>query len=215
MAQTLEHNGSLLVVTPIVVPTCDVDVDNIQQLDDEPNDVGGMTAEELKETFDKTGADIKSFINDDFIPAVLGDGLTEQARQEAEGERVANEQERVSNETDRDHAENGYTDESEVFHNGRVQNEQERVQAENARNVWETYDAAHSYVPGNKVAYDGSSYVCVTACTGIAPTDTDHWLLIAARGFPGSVVGAVPLDPDSSVVFSLGCDENGVYMVTQ
>lgn len=128
--------------------------------------------------------------------------------------RVQNETARQTAETARDHAENGYTDDQEVFHNGRVQAENERVAAENARNVWETYDAAHAYVPGNKVAYDGSSYVCTAACTGIAPPDTDYWTLIAARGRPGQVSDAVPLDEDSSVYFALGYDEDGLYVVT-
>ena len=139
------------------------------------------------------------------------------------------EDERRAAETQRQHNEYGYTDEEEEFHNGRVQNEtarqtaeagrvlaeQGRESAEEARSVWENYDPAKSYVPGNKVAYDGSSYLCTVACSGVLPTVTDNWLLIAARGFPGELVGAVPLDVNSSVVFALGCDENGVYMVTQ
>lgn len=39
------------------------DVQNIAKLDDEPNDVGGMTAAELKAAFDQAGVDIKTFVN--------------------------------------------------------------------------------------------------------------------------------------------------------
>ena len=105
MAQTLEHNKVVTQVVPITVPSCDVDVTVIQQLDDEPNDVGGLTAAELKAKFDETNAAVKSYINDELIPAVVGADATEQARAAAEAERVANEIERVSNETTRVNAE--------------------------------------------------------------------------------------------------------------
>ena len=105
MAQTLEHNQVVTQVVPITVPSCDVDVTVIQQLDDEPNDVGGLTAAELKAKFDETNAAVKRYINDELIPAVVGADATEQARAAAEAERVANEIERVSNETTRVNAE--------------------------------------------------------------------------------------------------------------
>ena len=105
MAQTLEHNEVITQVVPITVPSCDVDVTVIQQLDDEPNDVGGLTAAELKAKFDETNAAVKRYINDELIPSVVGADATEQARAAAEAERVANEIERVSNETTRVNAE--------------------------------------------------------------------------------------------------------------
>lgn len=39
------------------------EVNNVQALDDEPNDVTGLTAAQLKGKFDKAGADIKDYIN--------------------------------------------------------------------------------------------------------------------------------------------------------
>ncbi|WP_312281460.1 glycine-rich domain-containing protein [Oscillibacter sp.] len=42
----------------------------IQALDDEPNDVGGMTATELKATFDEGGEAVKEFLNGVLIPAL-------------------------------------------------------------------------------------------------------------------------------------------------
>lgn len=167
MAQTLIYNTTVEEVTPITLPTFDDDVDNVQQLDDEPNDVGGLTAQQLKEVFDKTGADIAAFLNNDLIPAVVADDATEQARQLAEGERVANEQERVSNE------------------NARVLAETGRVSAENARNVWEPYDNDKAYVVNNKVSYNGSSYVCKANTTGHDPTNATYWEMIAAKGADG------------------------------
>ena len=65
----------------------------------------------------------------------------------------------------------------------------QRVAAENARNVWEDYDNAKSYVPGNKVAYNGSSYLNIAPCSGVLPSDTEHWLLIAAKGVDGEGAG--------------------------
>lgn len=56
---------------------------------------------------------------------------------------------------------------------------------ENARKVFEEFNIAKSYVIGNKVAYLESSYVCIADCTGILPTDTTKWLLIAKKGEQG------------------------------
>ena len=40
-----------------------VDVNNIQALSDRPNTADGLTSHELKERFDKAGADIKDYLN--------------------------------------------------------------------------------------------------------------------------------------------------------
>lgn len=143
------------------------DMKIISALDDEPNDVGGLTAAELKAKFDEGGEAIKRYLNDTLIPAVVADGATEEHRAEAEAARVAAEQTRQSNET------------------ARQANEAKRQSAENARNVWENYDASKAYVVGNKVAYGGSSYLCIKPCTGIAPPSAEYWLLIARKGDKG------------------------------
>ena len=143
MAQTLEHNEAITQVVPITVPSCDVDVTVIQQLDDEPNDVGGLTSAELKAKFDETNAAVKDYINGELIPAVVGADATEQARQEAEAERVSNEFERVSNENERESAETGRTSAESArasaesarasAETGRASAEAERVSAESGR----------------------------------------------------------------------------------
>lgn len=143
------------------------DMKIISSLDDEPNDVGGLTAAELKAKFDEGGEAIKRYINDTLIPAVVADGATEEHRAEAEAARVAAEQTRQSNEQTRQ------------------ANETSRISAENARNVWESYDASKAYVVGNKVAYGGSSYLCIKPCTGIAPPSAEYWMLIAKKGDKG------------------------------
>ena len=107
---------------------------------------------------------------------------TESARASAESTRQTNETTRVSAEKSRASAETA------------------RQTAENARNVWETYSASKAYVPGNKVSFNGSSYVCTAATTGHAPTDTAYWLLIAQKGADGAGAGdmlASVYDPQS------------------
>lgn len=143
------------------------DMKIISALDDEPNDVGGLTAAELKAKFDEGGEAIKRYLNDTLIPAVVADGATEEHRAEAEAARVAAEQTRQSNEETRQ------------------ANEMSRISAENARSVWESYDASKAYAVGNKVAYGGSSYLCIKPCTGIAPPSAEYWLLIAKKGDKG------------------------------
>lgn len=39
-------------------------VNNIQSLSDRPNTIDGLTSSQLKELFDKSGADIKTYINE-------------------------------------------------------------------------------------------------------------------------------------------------------
>lgn len=99
----------------------------------------------------------------------------ETARLLAEENRISAENDRVTAETARANAENK-----------RDSAEKSRVAAENARNFWQTYDASKAYVPGNKVSFDGSSYVCTAATTGHEPTDTAYWLLIAQKGKDGA-----------------------------
>lgn len=167
----------------------DGDLNIIQKLDDEPNDVGGLTSAELKAKFDESGNIIKKYINETLIPAVVADGATEEHRAEAEAARVAAEQTRQSNEETRQ------------------ANEAKRQSAENARNVWENYDASKAYVVGNKVAYGGSSYLCIKPCTGIAPPSAEYWLLIAKKGDKGEPGGgggqpAVEIDLSDKVTLS-------------
>lgn len=157
------------------------DMKIISALDDEPNDVGGLTAAALKAKFDEGGEAIKRYLNDTLIPAVVADGATEAAREQAETERRASEISRRHHEEQRVQAETG----RQNSEHARVIAEQTRQSAENARNVWENYDASKAYVVGNKVAYGGSSYLCIKPCTGIAPPSAEYWLLIAQKGDKG------------------------------
>lgn len=50
------------------------DLNIISRLDDEPNDVGGLTAAELKAEFDKAGNAVKDWLNTVLLPALEGGG---------------------------------------------------------------------------------------------------------------------------------------------
>ena len=113
----------------------------------------------------------------------------EQGRVSAEGQRKTNETARLSAEENRISAENDrVTAETARVNaeNGRVSAEAGRRAGEKARNVWEMYSASKAYVPGNKVSFGGSSYVCTVATVGHEPTDTAYWLLIAQKGMDGA-----------------------------
>lgn len=51
------------------------DISYISKLDNEPNDVGGFTPEELKAEFDKAANVIKAYLNETLIPLLEGLGL--------------------------------------------------------------------------------------------------------------------------------------------
>lgn len=167
MSEKLSADLNIIQSAPIELELLDGDLNIIQKLDDEPNDVGGLTSAELKAKFDESGIIIKKYINETLIPAVLAEDATEESRKQAEAARVAAEQVRQSNEAARQNA------------------EAQRVSAENARNVWEDYSASKAYAVGNKVASAGSSYLCIKPCTGIAPPNAEYWRLIAAKGAKG------------------------------
>ncbi|HIS63802.1 MAG TPA: hypothetical protein IAA83_00340 [Candidatus Avoscillospira avistercoris] len=116
------------------------DMDIIAALDDQPNDVGGLTAAELKAKFDEGGKAIQAFLNDTLIPEVVGLDATEASRKEAEQLRVASEQARVKAEQARVTAEQArVTAEAEREHAEylRQSGETGRIQGENTRRTQE------------------------------------------------------------------------------
>lgn len=63
------------------------------------------------------------------------------------------------------------------------------------------YAPATSYAPGDGVVNVGSSYLCLTACTGAAPPEGGdaNWLVLARRGLDGTGAGDMikaDYDPD-------------------
>lgn len=176
MAKKLTATLNAVQSAPIEIQYLNGDLSIIQKLDDEPNDVGGLTSAELKERFDRAGNIIKEYINETLIPAILAADATEADRTAAESARADAETQRVQAEVQR------------------VQNEQARQTAESARNDWGGYSSSKSYVKGNKVESGGDSYVCIVPCTGIAPPNTAYWQLIAAHGRDGKDGQGAPSD---------------------
>lgn len=227
-------SNDMNIVQKLVIPGLDTDMDIIQKLDDEPNDVGGLTAQELKAKFDEAGNVIQRYINNTLLPKISDTVAEEEVRSQNEATRQEQETTRESNETTRQEQESSRVEaeqgrstaeegraaaetqrasaeqERKNAESTRVSNETARQQnetdrqeneqqrqanetarqaAEAARDVFENYDAAKAYVPGNKVAYGGSSYLNQKACKGVAPTDTGYWLLIAKKGTDGQGAG--------------------------
>lgn len=129
------------------------DLNIIQKLDDEPNDVGGLTSAQLKAKFDEAGNTIKTYINDTLIPAILADDATEAAREAAEQERVTAEQGRTSAESTR------VQDEQKRVsaENGRVEAEAQRAAAEQARADENTGIVARATAQANAAAESAES----------------------------------------------------------
>nr|WP_270576286.1 hypothetical protein [Butyricicoccus sp. OF30-11pH9A] len=126
------------------------------------------------------------------VSAETARATAEGKRADAETARATAETKRVSAETARANAESTrQTNETARVsaEKSRAAAETARQTAEKARNVWEEYSAGKAYLPGNKVSFNGSSYVCTAATTGHAPTDTAYWLLIAKKGEDGKGAG--------------------------
>lgn len=147
----------------------------------------------------------------------------------AEALRESAESSRTTAETGRSNAESlrGVAERSrDNAENLRASKESERVQAENARNVYENYNANKGYVLGNKVIYQGSSYLNITPCIGMLPTNASYWRLIAQKGeagAPGSSLNLkvnrqydtyedLPTNPDIGYMCLVGSD---LYIFTE
>jgi hypothetical protein len=134
MEKRLTADLNVVANSNLEIQLLDGDLNIIQKLDDEPNDVGGLTSAELKAKFDESGNIIKKYINETLIPAVLTDDATEESRKQAEAARVAAEQGRVTAEEGRVSAETARA----AAEQARSEAESSRVSAENAREAAET-----------------------------------------------------------------------------
>ena len=134
MEKRLTADLNVVANSNLEIQLLDGDLNIIQKLDDEPNDVGGLTSAELKAKFDESGNIIKKYINETLIPAVLTDDATEESRKQAEAARVTAEQGRVTAEEGRVSAESGRVSAEQA----RSDAEASRVSAENTRKTAET-----------------------------------------------------------------------------
>ena len=82
-----------------------------------------------------------------------------------------NESDRIKAEKERQNAEQN-----------RQNNEKIRQSNEAAREVWEDYNKAKTYSKGNKVSFNGNSYVCSVESTTDVPGQTNSWTIIAKKG---------------------------------
>ena len=105
MANTLDDDLNIVSNSGLAIELLGDNLNIIQALDDEPNDVGGLTSAELKATFDKAGNLIKTYLNEKLVPAILADDATEAARAAAEAARVTAEAARETAEAARAAAE--------------------------------------------------------------------------------------------------------------
>lgn len=158
MEKRLTADLNVVANSNLEIQLLDGDLNIIQKLDDEPNDVGGLTSAELKAKFDESGNIIKKYINETLIPAVLTDDATEESRKQAEAARVAAEQGRVTAEE------------------GRVSAETARAQAETARQSAETARA------GAESTRQSKENARQTAETARANAETDRQAAETRRG---------------------------------
>ena len=81
-------DADLNILSALVIPEIQDDLDIIQKLDDEPNDTGGLTASELKAKFDESGNIIKNYLNNTLLPAISDTVAEADERTAAEAARV-------------------------------------------------------------------------------------------------------------------------------
>ena len=87
-------NENLDIIQNLVIPFMEDDVDVVQKLDDEPNDVGGLSAAELKSKFDEAGNIIKRYINNTLVPQLSDTVAEAEERRKDEAQRQENEKAR-------------------------------------------------------------------------------------------------------------------------
>ena len=129
MAHTLDADLNVIQSAPLDLVLLNGDLNIIAKLDDEPNDVGGLTSAELKARFDQAGNTIKTYLNESLIPALLAADATELHRTETESRRQTAEADRVGAEEDRRTAETGRVSAED----GRALAEELRTRAEENR----------------------------------------------------------------------------------
>lgn len=64
------------------------------------------------------------------------------------------------------------------------------------------YDNAREYDRLDAVTQDGSSYCCKKRCSGIPPTNTEYWFLMAERGKDGAISWTAMTDKEREYVLS-------------
>lgn len=139
-------NESVDIISELVIPELEDDVDVIQKLDDEPNDVGGLSASELKAKFDEAGNIIKSYINETLVPQLSDTVAEAEVRRQDEARRQENEAARQEAETTRQN-----TFESEL----QTAKELSEASEQSAKSSAESAVAAQSWARGGTGTREG------------------------------------------------------------
>lgn len=141
-------------------------------------------------------------------------------RAAAESIRVAAESKRVTDETARASAESSRASAETARASAettRVNNETARVTAENERAAKDAarvyqgdYSAAVTYLAGNTLTYNGSTYLCLKDSTGNAPTNTTYFALVskAGRGIKSIVQTTTSTASGGTNVITVTYDDN-------
>lgn len=145
----LNENLNIVSESGLDIQLLDGDLNIIQKLDDEPNDVGGMTSAELKATFDKAGNIIKDYLNNQLVPAILAADATEAARAEAEAARQ-------SAETGREQAENERVSAEEARASGEETRQSNETARKNAETSREDAETGRSSAEGQRASAESS-----------------------------------------------------------
>ena len=83
------------------------------------------------------------------------------------------------------------------------------------------YNASTAYVVDDVVSHSGSSYICILASTGNAPTNTTYWQQMSAAGTDGTDLTSTLTTQgdivyrDGSGLARLGAGTSGYYLKTQ
>lgn len=145
MGQNLSADLNIIANAPLELRYLDGDLDIIAKLDDEPNDVGGLTSAQLKAKFDEAGNLIKTYLNEELIPALLAADATEAARTAAETARASAESARAAAETLRisqESARQSAEEQRAAAETARTEGESARTAAESTRAAAETARAS-------------------------------------------------------------------------
>lgn len=205
---TLDDDLNILADSGLEITFLNGDLNIIQKLDDEPNDVGGLTSAQLKAKFDESGLIIQKYINQTLIPELLAEDAVESARVSAENRRAANEEIRIANESVRTASEKTRT----ANENTRIANENARIEAEKERQNSTTGIVAQATAQANEAkkqaqraeaAASGGNHAARHAADGEDPITPD-------------MIGAAPtgygLGPKSKLLSSWDdADANGFY----
>ena len=210
MAQKkLTEDMNFIQKAPLEITQFDGDLNIIAKLDDEPNDVGGMTSEQLKAEFDKAGNTIKTYLNETLIPELLASDATEADRAAAEQGRVDAESARVTAEQDRVIAEQARVDENNgTVALARKEVENAAAQVTQAKSWAEGGTGEREDEDKNNAKYWAEQ--AAGSIVGVASFNGRNQIVMPMAGdYTADMVGAVPAAEKGAASGVASLDESG------